>query len=176
VGEGRYVTPTEERREGEGSTATKQQQAVAGDYLYAMFIDSRSQHGDRGAQIAGLPRVVVVGDRDHVHPHRRQRPISPVSFNCSTMFWRLPASVRSLAFTPHRQYSSTRTPEPLRILFCGSDNFSIASLRALVDAKRHVPELIQSIDVLHRPGKPTGRGLKTVREGRSTLYSFININ
>ncbi|KAF1835086.1 Formyltransferase [Decorospora gaudefroyi] len=55
-------------------------------------------------------------------------------------------------------------PQPLRILFCGSDDFSIASLRALVEAKRDAPDLIQSIDVLHRPAKPAGRGRRTLRE------------
>ncbi|CAN9137145.1 unnamed protein product [Alternaria alternata] len=84
------------------------------------------------------------------------------------MFCRLRGRVYSLVQTPHCRYSSTtvpaRTSEPLRILFCGSDNFSIASLRAVADAKRHVPKLIESIDVVHRPAKPTGRGLKKLRE------------
>ncbi|KAL1797241.1 hypothetical protein ACET3X_003847 [Alternaria dauci] len=84
------------------------------------------------------------------------------------MLCRLRGRVCSLAPTPLCRYSSTavpaRTPEPLRILFCGSDNFSIASLRAIADAKRHVPKLIESIDVVHRPPKPTGRGLKKLRE------------
>jgi len=38
-------------------------------------------------------------------------------------------------------------------------------LHALVRAKRRVPGLIDSIDVVHRPAKPTGRGLKTLTEG-----------
>ncbi|KAI4960066.1 hypothetical protein J4E86_001685 [Alternaria arbusti] len=84
------------------------------------------------------------------------------------MIWRLRSPVRSLIATPPCRCSSTsapaRTSEPLRILFCGSDAFSIASLRAVADAKRHVPGLIESIDVIHRPAKPTGRGLKTLRE------------
>ncbi|KAH6875296.1 methionyl-tRNA formyltransferase [Alternaria rosae] len=84
------------------------------------------------------------------------------------MIWRLRSPVRSLIATSPCRCSSTsapaRTSEPLRILFCGSDVFSIASLRAVVDAKRHVPGLIESIDVIHRPAKPTGRGLKTLRE------------
>ncbi|KAI4658883.1 uncharacterized protein J4E79_006643 [Alternaria viburni] len=84
------------------------------------------------------------------------------------MIWRLRSPVRSLIATPPCRCSSTsspaRTSEPLRILFCGSDAFSIASLRAVADAKRHVPGLIESIDVIHRPPKPTGRGLKTLRE------------
>jgi hypothetical protein len=96
-------------------------------------------------------------------------------FHNQTMFWRLPGPVRSLVINSHRRHcstTSTRASEPLRILFCGSDHFSIASLRALVEAKRDVPKLIQSIDVLHRPGKPTGRGLKHVREGRPASFCF----
>ncbi|KAF1849588.1 Formyltransferase [Cucurbitaria berberidis CBS 394.84] len=84
------------------------------------------------------------------------------------MLWRLPASVRSLVLPTCHRYSSTvassRIPEPLRILFCGSDEFSIASLRALNGVKHDAPQLIDSIHVVHRPAKPAGRGLRTLRE------------
>ncbi|RMZ66054.1 hypothetical protein GMOD_00005121 [Pyrenophora seminiperda CCB06] len=60
--------------------------------------------------------------------------------------------------------ASHRTSDPLRILFCGADDFSIASLRAVVAAQRNVPGLIHDIHVLHRPAKPAGRGLKMLRE------------
>ncbi|KAF2142608.1 uncharacterized protein K452DRAFT_196637, partial [Aplosporella prunicola CBS 121167] len=53
---------------------------------------------------------------------------------------------------------------PLRILFCGSDDFSIASLLALHREHQRDPAFIASIDVVHRPSKRTGRGLKTIRE------------
>ncbi|KAL9100107.1 MAG: hypothetical protein Q9163_004482 [Psora crenata] len=62
-----------------------------------------------------------------------------------------------------RFYTSQKTQEPLRILFCGSDEFSIASLRALYNEHVRDSRLIASIDVVCRPGKPTGRGLKTIR-------------
>ena len=62
---------------------------------------------------------------------------------------------------------------PLRILFCGSDAFSIASLTALNEAKNSVPGLIESIDVVHRPAKRTGRGLKVLTEGMLILQSFL---
>ncbi|KAK7755092.1 Methionyl-tRNA formyltransferase [Diatrype stigma] len=55
----------------------------------------------------------------------------------------------------------------LRILFCGSDEFSAASLKALEEARRQDRAnggLIHSIDVVVRPGKRTGRGLQTVQE------------
>ncbi|KAF2461627.1 formyl transferase [Lineolata rhizophorae] len=53
---------------------------------------------------------------------------------------------------------------PLRILFCGSDDFSIASLRALHTEHLERPDRIAAIDVVCRPGKRTGRGLKKIRE------------
>ncbi|KAA8574481.1 hypothetical protein EYC84_005940 [Monilinia fructicola] len=67
----------------------------------------------------------------------------------------------------YHQFFSTKnapkTSKPLRILFCGSDSFSCESLRALVKEKKRDPEGIASIDVLIRPGKPFGRGLKEIR-------------
>ncbi|KAH7356546.1 formyl transferase, partial [Rhexocercosporidium sp. MPI-PUGE-AT-0058] len=59
---------------------------------------------------------------------------------------------------------STKISKPLRILFCGSDEFSIASLRAIHALHQRNPDFIKSIDVLCRPGKPAGRSLKKVRE------------
>ncbi|KAI0446236.1 Formyltransferase [Xylaria telfairii] len=56
-----------------------------------------------------------------------------------------------------------RTSDPLHILFCGSDEFSCASLKALHDEHVRNPDLIRSIDVVVRPGKRTGRGYKVVR-------------
>ncbi|RYP45196.1 hypothetical protein DL768_008428 [Monosporascus sp. mg162] len=64
----------------------------------------------------------------------------------------------------HRAYGTTKVSDPLRILFCGSDDFSGASLKALNEEKQKNSDLIQSIDVVVRPGKPTGRGLKEIRE------------
>ncbi|KAH7358914.1 methionyl-tRNA transformylase [Plectosphaerella cucumerina] len=63
--------------------------------------------------------------------------------------------------TAHR---AQKTSDPLRILFCGSDEFSIAALRALHEEHKANDGLIQSLDVVVRPGKPTGRGMKTIRE------------
>ncbi|KAI1649238.1 Formyltransferase [Daldinia loculata] len=53
--------------------------------------------------------------------------------------------------------------DPLRILFCGSDEFSCASLEALHQEHVRNPALIQSIDVVVRPGKRTGRGNKIIQ-------------
>jgi len=55
--------------------------------------------------------------------------------------------------------------EPLRILFCGSDAFSIASLRGLHARYQRDKTEIASIDVVCRSGKRVGRGLKTIRHG-----------
>jgi hypothetical protein len=74
----------------------------------------------------------------------------------NTMLWRLPTSVRSLPLLSRRQRLHTRTAPPLRILFCGSDDFSIASLQALQDAKEADPQLIKSIEVVHRPANALG--------------------
>jgi len=55
--------------------------------------------------------------------------------------------------------------EPLRVLFCGADAFSIYSLRALHKLQQANPEKIASIDVVCRPDKRVGRGLKKIQEG-----------
>jgi hypothetical protein len=78
-----------------------------------------------------------------------------------------PLVFRGLAL---RSYA-TKTSDPLRILFCGSDDFSIASLKALHAYKLKQPERISSIDVVCRPGKKFGRGLKQIREG--SCYSEL---
>lgn len=72
-----------------------------------------------------------------------------------------------------RSYSSTKISDPLRILFCGSDEFSSASLRALHDEHIQRPDAIAGIDVVCRPGKRTGRGLKTIREGPYTSQAKL---
>src|ERR1700730_4803665 len=52
---------------------------------------------------------------------------------------------------------------PLRILFCGADELSITSLEALHKELLESPSNVASIDVVCRPGKPSGRGLKQIR-------------
>ena len=72
-----------------------------------------------------------------------------------------------------RTYTSRATSEPLRILFCGSDEFSIASLRALYKEHKRDKALIESIDVVCRPAKPVGRGYKDTREGEFFQAQFF---
>ncbi|KAH8821018.1 methionyl-tRNA formyltransferase family protein [Xylogone sp. PMI_703] len=66
-------------------------------------------------------------------------------------------------FKPAR-FLSSKVSKPLRILYCGSDDFSSASLRALHAEQQRDLQSIASIDVMCRPGKRTGRSLKKVRE------------
>lgn len=76
-----------------------------------------------------------------------------------------------MALLPFRANSftrglSTKVSEPLRILFCGSDDFSIASLKALCEEHHNDLSSIESIDVVHRPAKRIGRGRQLIREGK----------
>lgn len=67
--------------------------------------------------------------------------------------------------------AASSVSDPLRVLFCGSDEFSCASLAALHDEHQQNRALIESIDVVVRPGKPMGRGYKTIRDReRHTLF------
>lgn len=63
-----------------------------------------------------------------------------------------------------RLFSSQKSSDPLRILFCGSDDFSVTSLKALHEEHKTNSESIASIDVVCRPSKRVGRGLKLIRE------------
>lgn len=65
--------------------------------------------------------------------------------------------------------SISRQHEPLRILFCGADQFSIYSLKALHRLQSVRPDKIESIDVLCRNDKRVGRGLKQIQEGMFIL-------
>ncbi|CAK7232705.1 Methionyl-tRNA formyltransferase [Sporothrix bragantina] len=89
------------------------------------------------------------------------------------------ASRRPTVFATHihivRAFSSSQASpkEPLRILFCGSDAFSCASLQVLHNAMQsqksqalptEAPGRIASLDVVVRPAKRTGRGRATIIE------------
>ncbi|KAH6899861.1 formyl transferase [Thelonectria olida] len=71
-------------------------------------------------------------------------------------------------FSPWRQCFSTsgsrRSSDPLRILFCGSDEFSCVSLKAVHEEHTRPNGVIESLDVMVFPPKRYGRGLKRVRE------------
>ncbi len=72
---------------------------------------------------------------------------------------------------PYVRWQSTKTSDPLSILFCGSDEFSCKSLGALYDEHKVNPGLIESIAVVTRPDKRTGRGLKQITEGKRGEFS-----
>ncbi|KAK6354849.1 Methionyl-tRNA formyltransferase [Orbilia brochopaga] len=64
----------------------------------------------------------------------------------------------------HGLHSSSISAKGLKILFCGSDNFSVQSLKALIELKNAAPNKpVESIDVLVKQEKPSGRGLKAQR-------------
>lgn len=75
----------------------------------------------------------------------------------------------SRSFSTHAKCSTTH--DPLRILFCGADDFSIYSLRALNDLKKR-GTAVRSIDVVCKKDKRVGRGLKRIQEG--TLDCFLS--
>ncbi|KAI0540500.1 formyl transferase [Xylaria digitata] len=76
-----------------------------------------------------------------------------------------PSITPEVSATPEKTPNiSDKTSGPLHILFCGSDDFSCASLKALHDEHIRNPDLIQSIEVVVRPGKRIGRGYKVVRD------------
>ncbi|MCJ1379100.1 Methionyl-tRNA formyltransferase [Xylographa soralifera] len=75
-----------------------------------------------------------------------------------------PLVLRQSCSLPIRRRLVTQSADPLRILFCGADEFSIASLKALHHEKNVNPDLIKSLDVVCKVGKKYGRGLKKVRE------------
>ncbi|KAG6014264.1 hypothetical protein E4U41_004892 [Claviceps citrina] len=79
--------------------------------------------------------------------------------------------ITTAAAKPPRLPRVVPRTDPLRILFCGSDAFSCASLRAL--HREHVQNgrLVESLEVLVLPGRRVGRGLKTVRQGPCKLLA-----
>lgn len=74
---------------------------------------------------------------------------------------------QSLRLLTTRRCLSTRASgsDPLRILFCGSDHFSCASLEALHREHRQNEDLIESLDVMALPPKWAGKGKKELKEG-----------
>lgn len=80
------------------------------------------------------------------------------------------ASLRRLAFR-HYHDSKGRHIDPLRILYCGSDDFSVASLRRLQNEHLKDTDFIESIDVVCKPPRPYGRGLKKLYESPIRLFA-----
>jgi methionyl-tRNA formyltransferase len=77
---------------------------------------------------------------------------------------RSPASARTYCRPSTVSSSSREQPdERLRILFCGSDEFSAFSLRSLSEYAKSPESNVGSIDVVTRKDKRAGRGLKSIR-------------
>lgn len=82
-----------------------------------------------------------------------------------------PVSALGRSIPRHRLFtttapSRTKTSAPLRILFCGSEEFSCESLAALHSEHVANSRLVEALDVMVRPAKKTGRGLKQLRHGK----------
>lgn len=96
-----------------------------------------------------------------------------------TLFSQLPSQSPWRCCTSSRRTYKTETlyktnsgkmTEPLRILFCGSDNVSTESLHALHEEYVHNRELVESIDVCVLPPKFGGRGMKEKVIGESKSH------
>lgn len=87
-----------------------------------------------------------------------------------------PLFTSPIARLPTRRYhdSKRRHIDPLRILYCGSDEFSVASLRRLHEEHKEDADFIESIDVVCKPPKPYGRGLKKLYQ--SPIRAFAESN
>lgn len=71
--------------------------------------------------------------------------------------------LRRAAFSRRVSTKGKAEHNALRVLFCGADDFSIYSLRALHELQRKQPDRIDAIEVICRPDKRVGRGLKQVQ-------------
>lgn len=91
------------------------------------------------------------------------RPASVVGLSCAASRRRLFSTGFGIDAKKEKKKISS---DPLRILFCGSDAFSCASLHALHEEHRKNRRLVESLDVMVLPAKRTGRGFKQIREGK----------
>ncbi|KAI0108465.1 Formyltransferase [Daldinia grandis] len=91
---------------------------------------------------------------------RRPSQLSKISNVRRQIRWYGSNTAATIPLKEEVKERKAKTSDPLRILFCGSDEFSCASLEALHQEHVRNPTLIQSIDVVVRPGKLTGRGNK----------------
>ncbi|CAG8481588.1 3335_t:CDS:10 [Acaulospora morrowiae] len=96
----------------------------------------------------------------------RKFKVKPTSNGCSIR--NLLGDARSCSVRPFGDIS-----RPNRILFFGSDDFSVASLLALIDEKSSngSSSFIESIEVVVPPGRMTGRGLKQLKQSPVKLLA-----
>ena len=136
--------------------------------------------GDRQVQISGH-RGKLIGEQPAQgtkEDKNRRLPFIKLLCSISLSMLQLTRRLQPAVDTPLRvanwervaRYSSTRTGkqhDALRILFCGADEFSIYSLRAVRELQERRPEKIAAIDVVCRPDKRVGRGLRKIQEGHN---------
>ena len=82
---------------------------------------------------------------------------------------------RSFSYLSRSIVSFVPKSDPLRILFCGADQFSIASLKALHAEHVANSDFIKSIDVLCKSDKKSGRGLKAYRSGLCVGFGLMSL-
>ncbi|KAK8084796.1 methionyl-tRNA formyltransferase [Apiospora hydei] len=107
------------------------------------------------------PVVAMSGVLSCTAAKARQSPW--IATTSRQLWWHCCYSQRGFSTTSRTLQQQKKQSDALRILFCGSDEFSSASLRALHEEKERNPGLIESIDVVVRPGKRVGRGLKLMQ-------------
>lgn len=74
-----------------------------------------------------------------------------------------------------RCFSAAATQcEALNILFCGSDEYSIPSLRALHNLQQSPDSNVGLVEVVCRPDKRVGRGLKKIHQGQPIHFVLSN--
>ncbi|KAL6921948.1 hypothetical protein FSHL1_005916 [Fusarium sambucinum] len=66
---------------------------------------------------------------------------------------------------------TSRASDPLRILFCGSDEFSCASLKAVHEEHSQNKGLIESLEVMALPPKRSGRGFSSLKQVPCSLLA-----
>ncbi|KAK9471579.1 formyl transferase, partial [Dipodascopsis tothii] len=76
---------------------------------------------------------------------------------------RRPAAVAAAA-ARRCLHTSASADRPLRIMYFGSDAFSIQTLQAVTSLQQTRPDVVADVQVAVRRPKPAGRGRRTVRE------------
>ncbi|KAJ6784287.1 hypothetical protein PWT90_06417 [Aphanocladium album] len=97
-----------------------------------------------------------------IYSLRRVALPSPGAYQCLAAAW-CHGTPRSRGFATSRALAKDKS-DPLRILFCGSDDFSCESLKALHTEHRRNQALVESLEVMVLPPKRMGRGLKQVAQ------------
>lgn len=69
-----------------------------------------------------------------------------------------------MIYSTQRVFTRFLSRPGLRIAFFGLDGFSVASLQHIYELQRSNPGVVHAIDVVSRSIKPTGRGMKQMKE------------